>query len=697
VTRALQGTLCLSTAAAVLLALGMQAAAAESAIPETPRALPVEDAIARTLASRRYSFCFDPRYPLLDDEVRWCDQLPRSPDAHATRCPSFLVACRAGAKANLVHKQKPFDIHLPNFGGAGRMVLLVLTVAAVLLVVFLAVRQGLRSTPVRRPRRDAVDADVADAPTPDVVRDSETERDVDRLLARARAAAGAGDFLAAVSDLRAALLRRLGGDGHVRIHPAATNGDYVRELRVRVPDLAGPVDQVVRDVEAAQFGIAAADNATYSGLLARIGPLLARSSATVLLLLGILPLPLLFGSCQTSLRADWAASPSGTAAVIEFLTAAGLSTRERLSSLSDIGDAAKKKGDVSQIVLLPDAEVGVSEWAALRNWLNNEDKTLVVAMGPRALPDWLGDVEWVGSGAKGPIHPTEALPIVGSMGVLSRGHVPGTAWIRTATAAPEDSLLVRGGHSYARLAAADVGRVIVLADEDLLTNASLVVGDNAALLEALLRSGGGPIEFVGSDTGLVAPTPLASVARGRLAPFMAQLGACLILFLLMEGRAFGRLIDPDESHRRVFGEHVRALGTQYARARGAGHVLAVYATWAVERLRERIRLSGDQGIGDLSVAVAARTGRSLGDVARVLFAARKDSDNDVRGGAIAGAATLATEDRSRAGVEQQLAMMRELRQLLADTSAGTSGPSRAIRRTGAFAVVNQQTEGKPRS
>jgi hypothetical protein len=382
--------------------------------------------------------------------------------------------------------------------------------------------------------------------------------------------------------------------------------------------------------------------------------------------IGLAALTALATSCQTPLRPDWAASPSGTAAVSEFLTAAGVPTRPRLHPLRQLDDA---QHGATQIVLLPNAELGEAEWSALHDWVSQPNKTLVLATGPRSLPDWLGEIEFVASGTSGagePLRATKALSgRPGPSGGLE-GRIPGAAWVRLATAkAP--TLITRGQRTYAAELALDPGRVVVLADDRLLTNAALPVADNAEMLLALLRDEGGPVDLVGEETGLVAPNPVAAVARGRLAPFMAQLGAFLVLFLLMQGRAFGRLIDRNAVHRRAFAEHVRALGTQYARARAAGHVAGAYATWAIERLRERIRSRSGESVGDLSAVVAARTGRPLGEVARLLFSARPDA------GSAAGPS--ASRDRPRAAVEHSLDTMRQLHSLLAESSADRRPPS----------------------
>ena len=237
-------------------------------------------------------------------------------------------------------------------------------------------------------------------------------------------------------------------------------------------------------------------------------------------------------------------------------------------------------------------------------------------------------------------------------------------------AAQSTPLLLRGDKPYA-ITVWDLrgisGTVIVLADDRLFTNASLAVGDNAALLSRILNGGGKTVDLAGAYSGLVAATPVDSITRGRLAPFMAQLMLCLILFFLMRGIHFGRPRDADPLARRRFAEHVRAVGLQYARAHAGEHALQSYGAWATERLRARVRLRGDRGLGDLAAAVAARTGKPVGDVARLLFEARRDPN---AAAAIGGRSTRAT-------AEPYLAMMRELESLVADSGAVAARAGRA--------------------
>jgi hypothetical protein len=156
----------------------------------------------------------------------------------------------------------------------------------------------------------------------------------------------------------------------------------------------------------------------------------------------------------------------------------------------------------------------------------------------------------------------------------------------------------------------------------LLRNASLLVADNAALLEALLRDGGTSIEVAGDLTGLVAANPVQSVERGRLGPALLQLAAFLVLFFVCKGARFGRPVPEPRRERRAFVEHVRALGLHYARARAERVALAALGAYVIDRLRERFGLHVDRSLSGLAEAVAARTGQPVGQVMRMFLEVR---------------------------------------------------------------------------
>ena len=164
--------------------------------------------------------------------------------------------------------------------------------------------------------------------------------------------------------------------------------------------------------------------------------------------------------------------------------------------------------------------------------------------------------------------------------------------------------------------------MVAVADDLLFRNASLLVADNATVLDVLLRDGGLVNELAGDLTGLVASNPIESVQRGRLGPALLQLGAFLLLFFVCKGARFGRATETQQIRRRELAEHVRALGLHYARARADRFALGTLGAYAVERLRERIGLHVDRSLSGLAEAVATRTGRPVGAVMRLLVEAR---------------------------------------------------------------------------
>jgi hypothetical protein len=168
----------------------------------------------------------------------------------------------------------------------------------------------------------------------------------------------------------------------------------------------------------------------------------------------------------------------------------------------------------------------------------------------------------------------------------------------------------------------------VLADDFLFRNVSLLVDDNAVLLDHLLRDSGTTIELAGDLTGLVASNPIQSVRRGPLgASALAARGlsACV---LPVQRRplwsAGGRGNHPAARILRTRARRGLALCSGARRALGA---------WLSRRLRQRsfaraFSLRADRSLSGLAEAVATRTGRSVGEVMRLLVEARDASKGE---------------------------------------------------------------------
>jgi hypothetical protein len=590
-------------AAIVCLLLASHARAGQPAGQDKPDPGPAHT-VREVFAPAQFRFCHDPNYPLTPSEKRWCDL---GAAANSQACPALREACKHDATATQVDTRE-LSFRLPDLNLPWRLVLWTLLGLALIVLIVAVIRRFIDQgpqrdivTPATSPLEDSAAAALA----------RQIETDVQRLLERARSAAMTGDFRVAMDAAYAALLRRLEGANVVRVQPDQTNGDYLRRVAKVQPVLAPRMAEVVDSVERAQFGQQTVSRETFDKVWSGVMGLLSERIGTVASLL----LLFLVGCAQP--RADWDYSPSGRAATTDYLGRRGFKVHERLLSLAKISES-----EADQLIVLPDAQLDAAEWAAVKRWVSDEEGALVIAGGKRALPDWIG------------------MRIVAAPAAQSQpmgfGDSERKRWGNLHARVPEanrlecqagtEALVLRKQSPYAAERwigeGRGAGRVLVLADDFLLRNASLLLADNAAVLDALLRDGGTTLELAGDLTGLVASNPVQSVQRGRLGPALLQLAALFLVFFVAKGARFGRPVDTARVQHREFSEHVRALGLHYARAHADRHALGLLGGYVVERLRERCGLRADRSLSGLAEAAAARTGRPVGAVMRLLLEAR---------------------------------------------------------------------------
>jgi hypothetical protein len=626
------------------------------------RAETVDATVRSVLQDSRYRFCHEDDYPLAPDEHAWCALVGDISGA----CPSLPKACklppverslslwrgrgkhgargseRGGPVARASHedeRRRPMpELSLPDMSGFARVLFFVMLAVFLVLVVRAIVQNLLKN----RGEPDGKD----DAPPPDAPGEAAPpprgpiETDVERLLARARAAAERGDYTRAVDDCYAALLRRLDGDGLIEIHPSRTNGDYVRSLGER-PELKGEVRSIVRDVEGVQFGDTTASEPLYRSVLSRVVPLVSRALALGIVFLGLsvalscTP----HGGGDDEGRAD--TSPSGTQAILEMVEKHGIKVRRRNEPFSKLD---------RPLALVLTSEVSLDEagWKEILAWVKDKGGRLVLA-GVAPLPDELGqrivpdsghdggDPQTPGPAGDGtaltvargvhwPGHPTVSLPRgLKIVAAAPDGGTPDTPSPIVSAGAPEGAVLLRGDSVVLTERVLGEGRVVVVADDRLFTNAALTVDEDASfVLSVLYRSAIAPdrdVEICDAWTGAGAQTPMESVREAHMTPVILQLFVLMGLLFLWKGRAFARLRDPPAETRRAFVDHARALGLTYHRARASRHVTGLYAVWALERLRERVHRAGRQGLIPLAEAIAVRTGRPEGEVMGILVEA----------------------------------------------------------------------------
>jgi hypothetical protein len=196
------------------------------------------------------------------------------------------------------------------------------------------------------------------------------------------------------------------------------------------------------------------------------------------------------------------------------------------------------------------------------------------------------------------------------------------------------------------------GRLIVFADDDLFTNISLAIGDNGAVILHAFAEHGVKIELISPLTGSTSRNPTQALSKAGMSAFLWHLLAWVALFILWKGIPFGTPRDPESANRRSFAEHVRALGLIYARGKASRWVLAAYGTYVFDRLRERLRLGGQQGFSRMTQALAIRSGRDQGAIGRLLAETMDAKENPK------------LESHSPEAIATNLALMRELGDLL---------------------------------
>jgi Domain of unknown function (DUF4350)/Domain of unknown function (DUF4129) len=641
---------------------------------------------AARLTPEEHAFC-----PLVGDRSNTCPALPRACKLPPLGRPALdaddadnAAAREREAAAREKERRDKGDAGADERGPDRTPIAVSRAMSGVALVLFVALIVAfvvaIARAVLRLVRRDE---ELAEAPAPEETAagaaraeeptrgQGQVETDVERLLARARAEAARGEHARAIDHAYAALLRRLDGDGIIEIHPSRTNGDYLRALEGR-PDLRRAVSAVAADVERAQFGRARPGEPAFRAVLERVMPIVSRGLMALLLVTG-LSIEL---SC-TPLRAtptasEGSAAPFGTRALAEVMNQHSVKVRRRKAKL------AEAKGSAA-ILIMPGAEVTEADWASLFTWVEEDGGALVIAGVP--LPPLLDlrierDTE------------TETRVTVEPAGVsffASRGSAelpPGRRLVQASTgAAPEDDVLLRRGASVVAVRReGGKGTIIVFADGALFTNIGLTVGDNLPLAFTAVYHLTKPpreLEIVDAWNTRGASTPIASVRNAELTPALLQLLLVAALLFAWKGAPFAALRDPPAVPRRAFADHVRALGLAYARARASRHVLGLYASWALERLRERVHRAGRQGLHPLAEAIAVRTGRPESEVMRVLVEAASAREEAAPPSSLHPRGSRRTS-RERGDTSADLALIRELCGFLDVTGQATrSAPTYA--------------------
>lgn len=618
------------------------------------------------LADEDYRFCHEPRYPLYEDERRWCE-LGGDPNP---RCPDLPEACenhvepgpdgrfsgawgdgdgsgdgsdagdgeregRATPPDGDERKARPKrkQIELPAvLSPIAKLLLIGLVLAGIALI----------ARHILKNRHDDPEDDPDEpvrAPSPEEAQvaaiRAAKETDVTRLLNLARAEASAGRFEAAIEYAYAAALRRLDGDGFIELHHSRTNGDYVRRLRRGQPQLASELRGVVREVEGVQFGARAATRERFDAVLSGVMNIVGRGATALLLLLSLFGLP----GCSDGAGDEESkpkpvfggdTSPIGERALLEAIATQSPKVSYRIEPLNVIAE------DVGTLIILPGAGPKDDNWDPILAWVEEggrlilagerpTHKDLELFEDPRPTPYtqlftgyFVGFNDMQGWTLKVPPSPG-LLPQIG----LTEGESVLYRYLSDDYSDEEVSVYAVGVYR-------GEGEIIAFENDDFFTNIAMSVEDNARAMATMAhRYDERSVQLCTAWTGSGSSSPLDAMRNADLTPLIVQLLVFVVLLVLYRGIAFGRLRDTEARGRRASVDHVQALGSHYARAQATGHAWQAYAAWALDQIDLRLPGQRRRGLQATASAIAARTQWPETEVITLLIAA---SDAANRGG-----------------------------------------------------------------
>jgi hypothetical protein len=566
------------------------------AIPQAP----FEDSLQRALSNENAPFCAVPEYAPKHQNTELCALAK----AEGQRCPNLLRACDAPP----LEPPRRWDW---SWLGALRVLadMLFWTVVVVLTagVMVLLKRALSRAIENRRERAHPSGETVIEEPA--IAQQMARETDTSRLLALAEELAAAGRFEEAMSAAYAALVRALGDAGLITGDSNRTNGDHLRDLRPR-GDLYPTVREAFRSTEMVQFGRRPATRDLYAFLVERVAPIVKRG---VVLGLVLASAHVLTG-CNGQFE-DGEQMGRGLSVLTSLLTTQGTKVRRRLREVSRVDS------EVAGIVVIgPESSESIDP---LLSWVRGGGHLFLTYPTTRMLETaHLKSVD-----ASCP----EQLELRAKEGSGMRLFVPSPRCWEVQKPDLEGTpteVVVRSGHmAYVATRRFGQGSITFFADDTLLRNATLSVGDNAYVAVSLLNQPGRVLELIGPWTGAGSSSPFGAIRQAGLAPLVWALLAYGLLAAWHYGAAFGKRRDPIVEPRRAFVDHVRALGASYARAHASRFALGVYGSWAADRLRER--LNGGQAVGliDLSAAAARRAGLSEAAVVTMLADVREAQED----------------------------------------------------------------------
>ena len=557
-------------------------------------------------------FCVDPPKRLSQDAESLCGLASQIP-----RCAGLVKRC-----AHDEVPPKPPDWGFLKLLGPLAQVLVWVMLAALIVALAIPIAQA-----IAKIQRDKKIADVplteaprpSAPPPPDVVE----ETDVDRLLRRAEELKARGDHAhAQYAYLRASLLA-LDAKGVIRLAPHRTHGEYVRALRDAETKAA--LREIVREVDLVKFGGHAASSAASERVAARALSLV-RLVPLSLVLLVMLSLSAL--GCGSHVGLQRAPDPAGTDLFVGLLPLQGLTLSRQRGSLSTLPMPTTDAKTPALLVDLERVSIDDETSAHLMRWVEAGGALMLVGgpwpkevsatihagtstalVVPPLDADLLDDADLESWSEDEPLAASGPMKgrVARSLSFSWKGATPIAHLGDDETAAPDAT--------YAAMKLVGKGRIVLLASDDLLTNAALAhPGNPGALIAILWHLHRTEIRVARPEEGTSPPSgPFAALSRAGLGLGLVHALIATALLFLAVGVRLVRATPTPPPARRAFTEHVTATGALYARSRSAPHALASYARWVDERVRARM----PRGTSDPAVWLAQRAKTDVAEAQRV--------------------------------------------------------------------------------
>lgn len=508
--------------------------------------------------AEEYAFCRKPPKMLSPRAVLMCPHARETPG-----CEGFAAACAALDRDTTPPRApKWLESLLRALAPIAQVILWIVVAAVILALIVPLVRAWLRH------RGDKQVADDESKPARVEIPAAEEAlevSDAEVLLARAADHERRGDFARALSTYLAAALRALDVRGSLRLERHRTNGEYVRAVNSAPEKHA--LRGIVREVDHVEYGGRPATPEVVTNASKRAIALVRRLPLVLLLLVGC-------GADATVRGRD----PAGDEMLEHLLRAQGLTVM--------------RAGPIAALPIPPEPpENEAVVLDASRTPLDEESEPHLIR--------WVkggGTLVLVGSPTRWPkaLTATYAPSISRDVNVTTWdddeetiyvAHVARHGGMEWSSGFP----IARTGDEVTWAATRELGRgrVIGMAEIDLITNAGLARPGNAAALIGILSSlEEKTVRIARPEDGTTPPSnPFSALVRAGLGLGLGHaLFATLLLFVAVGARRT-RPLGASAPRRRAFVEHVEATGALWSRTKLAAHALRSYGRWAEEQLR----------------------------------------------------------------------------------------------------------------